>query len=142
MRSAVTERKFREGKKEMSPDFYRSNWFWIVGIAVGLGGLCLLHLSRVSRARADMEGRLAEKDRIAQDLLHTMLQNVQGLILKIHAVVKQMAPEEPTRQALEETLDRVDEVLAESSNQLRSLLGTDSHSDLPADVSVLRKKLH
>jgi hypothetical protein len=131
-----------KGKFEMNPDFYRSNWFWGIAIAVGLGGLCLLHLLRVSQVRADMERRLAEKDRIAQDLFDALLQNVQGLILKIHAVVKQMAPEEPARQALEDTLDRADEVLAESSNQVRSLLGTDSLSDLHADVSGLRKKPH
>lgn len=106
----------------MSPEFYQSKWVWIAGIAVGLGGLCLLHLLRLSQVRADMERRLAEKNRIAQNLLHTMLQNVQGLILKIHAVVKQMAPEDPARQALEDLLDRFDEVLAETSNQVRSLL--------------------
>src|SRR6267378_1543572 len=132
MRSAVTGSKFREGEKEMSPNVVQSNWFWVGGVALGLGGLCLFHLFRVSRVRADMEGRLTEKDRIAQELLHTMLQNVQGLILKIHAVVMQMAPEEPARQALEDTLDRVDEVLAESGNQVRSLLGTESFNDLPA----------
>lgn len=104
----------------MNPEFYQSQWFWFAGIAAGLGGLCLLHVLRVSQVRADMERRLAEKDRIAQDLLHTMLQNVQGLILKIHAVVKQMAPEDPARQALEDTLDRADELLAETSNQIRS----------------------
>jgi hypothetical protein len=104
----------------MSPDFYRSNWFWVIGIAVGLGGLCLLHLLRVNQVRADMERRSAEKGRMAQDAFHTMLQNVQGLILKIHAVVKQMPPEEPARQALENTLDRFDQLLAEISNQVRS----------------------
>lgn len=51
----------------------------------------------------------------------TMLQNVQGLILKIHAVVMQMPREEPTRQALEKLLDHADEVLAESSHQVRRL---------------------
>jgi len=140
MRNAVTGSKFREGEKEMSPNVVQSNWFWVAGVALGLGGLCLFYLSRVSRVRADMEGRLTEKDRIAQELLHTMLQNVQGLILKIHAVVMQMAPEEPARQALEDTLDRVDEVLAESGNQVRSLLGADSPDNVPADVSGLRKK--
>src|SRR5689334_20226562 len=98
MRNAITESKFKEGKKEMSPDFYRSNWFWIVGIAVGLGGLCLLHLLRVGQVRADMERRSAEKERTAQDLLDAMLQNEQGLILKIHAVVKQMAAGDPARR--------------------------------------------
>lgn len=104
----------------MSPGFYQSKWVWVAGSVIGLGGLCLLYRLRVSQVRADLERRLAEKDRIAQDLLHTMLQNVQGLVLKIHAVVKQMAPEEPARQALEDMLDRFDELLAESSNQVGS----------------------
>ena len=106
----------------MNPEFYQSKWFWAAGIAAGLGGLCLLHVLRVSQVRAAMERRMAEKDRIAQDLLHTILQNVQGLVLKIHAVAKQMAPEEPARQALQNTLDRFDQLLAEISNQVQSLL--------------------
>ena len=105
----------------MSPELYQSKWFWVAVIVVGLAGLCLL-LLRAGQARADMERRLAEKDRIAQDLLHAMLQNEQGLILKIHAVVKQMAPEDPPRQALEAMLDRADELLAERSDHVRSLL--------------------
>ena len=106
----------------MSSESYHAKWSWIAGIAVGLGGLCLLHRLRVSQVRADMERRLAEKDRIVQDALHTMLQNIQGLILKTDAVVKQMAPEDPARQALEDILDRADEVLAETSSQVRNLL--------------------
>jgi signal transduction histidine kinase len=121
---------FREGEKEMSPVFYQPNWFWIIRIAV-LGGLCLLHLLRISQVRTDMVSRSAERERIARDLLHDMLQNVQGLILKIHAEVKQMAPEDPVRQALENTLDRADEVLAKCSNQVQSLLGTDSLGTCP-----------
>jgi len=110
----------------VSLEFYQSKWFWVAGIAVGLGGLCQLHLLRVRQARTDMEGRLAEKDRIARELIESLLQNVQGLILKIHAVVKQVPHEEPARQALENTLDRADEVLAESSNQIRSVLDNGS----------------
>lgn len=120
MRRAVTESRLEKGKLEVSSEFYQSKWVWVTGIAVGLGGLCLLHVLRVSQVRASMERRLAEEDRIAQDLLHTMLQNIQGLVLKFHATVKQMAPEEPARQVLENILDRFDEVLAECSNQVRS----------------------
>lgn len=115
-------RDVEKGELEVSSEFYQPKWVWVAGIAVGLGGLCLLHLLRVSQVRADMERRLAEEDRIYQDLIHTMLQNVQGLVLKIHALVKQMPPEEPARQALQDTLDRFDGVLAETSNQVRSLL--------------------
>jgi len=132
MRSDVTGSKFRQGEKEMSPDFYRSNWFWVIGIAVGLGGLCLLHLLRVGQVRADMERRSAEKERIAQDLLDALLQDVLGLILKIHTVVAQLPHDQPARQTLGEILDHADRVLAESSDRIRSLLPTEPFNDLPA----------
>jgi len=116
----------------MSPDFYRSNWFWVIGIAVGLGGLCLFHLLRVSQVRANMEGRLAEKDQIAQDLLDALLQDVLGLILKIHAGVEQIPSQEPARQTLGEILDHADRILSEGSDRVRTLLGTEPFNDLPA----------
>ena len=106
----------------MSPDFFPSKGFWVAGIAVGLGGLCLLHLLRIGQVRADMKRRMDEKDRIAREIMDALLQNILGLILKIHAVVKQLPPEEPARQALENTLDRADEVLIESTNQIRTAL--------------------
>ena len=115
----------------MSPDFYQSKWFWVIGIAVGLGGLCLLHLFRASQMRADMEGRLAEKDRIAQDLFDALLQDILGLILKIHAGVAQIPCEEPARQTLGEILDHADRILSESSDRVRSLLCTEPFNDLP-----------
>ena len=126
MRSAARESRLEQGKLEVNPEFYQSKWSWVAGIAVGLGGLCLLHLLRVSQVRGEMERRLAERERIAQDLLHTMLQNVQGLVLKMHAVVKQMPHEDPARRALQNTLDRFDQFLAEISNQVRSLLSGSS----------------
>jgi signal transduction histidine kinase len=116
----------------MSPDFYRSNWFWVIGIAVGLGGLGLLHLLRISQVRAEMEGRLVEKDRIAQELLDALLQDVLGLILKIHAVVAQLPGDEPARQTLGEILDHADRILSESADRVRTLLGTEPFNDLPA----------
>lgn len=132
MRSRRNRGKLRRGEKEMSPDFYRPNWFWAAGIAVGLGGLCLFQLSRVSRMRAEMKGRLAEKDRIAQDLLDALLQDILGLILKIHVVVAQMPGDEPARQTLGEILDHADRILSESTDRVRSLLRTKPFNDLPA----------
>jgi signal transduction histidine kinase len=119
----------------MNPELYLSKWFWVAGIAVGLGGLCLFHQSRVSRVRADMEGRLAEKDRIAQDLLDALLQDILGLILQIHAVVAQMPADERARKTLGEILDHADQILSESADRSRNLLGTEPFDDLPAALN-------
>lgn len=124
--------------------FYYTKWFWVVYVVAALGGLFLIYLLRVRQVtrqlRAQLEARLDEHDRIARDLNHTLLQNIQGLILQIDAMMKQFSPEEPARQALEKMLDRADEVLAESINQFRRLLGTESLSDLPVDSRESARK--
>ena len=80
-----------------------------------------------------MEERLEERERIARDLHDTLLQSVQGLILKFHAVSKQIPPELPAHAALEKTLDQAEEVLAEGRDSIRNLRADSaSLSDLPA----------
>src|SRR5262249_14273361 len=74
-----------------------------------------------------------ERERIARDLHDTLLQSVQGLILKFHAVSKQIPRESPAHEALEETLDRADQVLAEGRDRVRNLrVNAESLADLPA----------
>jgi signal transduction histidine kinase len=78
-----------------------------------------------------MEGRLEERERIARDLHDTLLQSVQGLILKFHAVSRQC--DEPVRLEIEKTLDHADEVMAEGRDRVRNLRATSvSLADLPA----------
>ena len=80
-----------------------------------------------------MEERLEERERIASDLHDTLLQSVQGLILKFHAVSKQIPADMPAHHALEKTLDHADEVLAEGRDSIRNLrVNFASLSDLPA----------
>jgi signal transduction histidine kinase len=79
-----------------------------------------------------MEERIGERERIARDLHDTFLQSVQGLILKFDAVAKQIPPEQPTRQSMENALDRADEVMAEGRERVRNLRDNIPLSDLPA----------
>jgi signal transduction histidine kinase len=80
-----------------------------------------------------MEERLEERERIARDLHDTLLQSVQGLILKFHAVSKQIPADMAAHNALEKTLDHADEVLAEGRDRIRNLrVHSASLSDLPA----------
>jgi signal transduction histidine kinase len=80
-----------------------------------------------------MKGRMAERERIARDLHDTVLQSVQGLILKVHAGLRQIPAEEPGRQTIEKALDYADQVLAEGRDQVKNLrAATESLTDLPA----------
>jgi signal transduction histidine kinase len=77
-----------------------------------------------------MEARLAERERIARDLHDTLLQGVQGLILKVHAGLRQIPTEVPGRQSIEKALDYGDQVVAEGRDRVRDLRSTAGLSDL------------
>jgi signal transduction histidine kinase len=80
-----------------------------------------------------LDERVSERTRIARELHDTLLQNVQGLILKIHAIGKRIPAADPTRQDIEKTLDYADQVLAEGRDRVRSLRSTTvSSGELPA----------
>jgi len=121
----------------VAPAYYQTHWFrWSCGVAFlgllwGLYHLRLRHLAREFNMRLDE--RVSERTRIARELHDTLLQDVQGLILKVHAVAKHMPREEPSRQAIEKALDHADQVLAEGRDRVRNLRATAaSISDLSA----------
>lgn len=121
----------------VAPAYYQTAWFrlsFVAALLLLLGALYRLRVRQVAgQVRGRMEERLAERERIARDLHDTLLQSVQGLILKFHAVSKQIPADEPARDALEKTLDHADQVLAEGRDRVRNLRGTaTSVSDLPS----------
>jgi len=121
----------------IDPAYYQTTWFRVLVVAaflVLLGALYQLRGQQVARqVRVRMEERLDERERIARDLHDTLLQSTQGLILKIHAVAKQIPREAAAHDALEKVLDRADQVLAEGRDRVRNLRDTTiSLSDLPA----------
>jgi ligand-binding sensor domain-containing protein/signal transduction histidine kinase len=120
----------------IAPAYYQTAWFRIsivILFLLVLGALYQLRLRQVARVvRWRMEERLQERERIARDLHDTLLQTVQGLILKFHAVSKQIPPDSPAYKALEKTLDHADQVLAEGRDRIGNLrVSSAALSDLP-----------
>jgi len=109
----------------IAPAFYQTSWFLALCIASASAAFYMFYRLRLrqvaQQVRGRMEARLAERERIARDLHDTLLQSVQGLILKFHAVATQIPSEEPARQAIEKTLDHADQVLAEGRDRVRGL---------------------
>jgi ligand-binding sensor domain-containing protein/two-component sensor histidine kinase len=121
----------------IAPAYYQTIWFRVsvvILLLLLLGALYQLRLRQVARmVRGRMEERLEERERIARDLHDTLLQSVQGLILKFSAVSKQIPADLPARNALEQTLDHADQVLAEGRDRIRNLrVNSASLNDLPA----------
>lgn len=94
----------------------------VAGVLLLLAALYQLRVRQIAgQVRARLEERVEERERIARDLHDTLLQSVQGLILRFDAVAQQIPPDQPGYEDLEKTLDRADEVLAEGRDRVRNL---------------------
>ena len=120
----------------IAPAFYQTAWFYalcgLVGVAI-LGALYRVRVRQVAaQVRGRLEARLAERERIARNLHDTLLQGMQGLIWRFQAASDRMAPGEPARQLMEQSLDRADQLLAESRDKVKELRPAASDAaDLP-----------
>jgi len=116
------------------PAFYQTQWFLFLCVMTAAALLYLFFLLRVRQVAQQvggrMEARLAERERIARDLHDTLLQGVQGLILKVHAGLRQIPTEVPGRQTIEKALDYGDQVVAEGRDRVRDLRSTAGLRDL------------
>lgn len=126
------------------PTFLQSPWFALL-VAVALAALFLLLYQVKVRAiagqmRVRMRERLSERERIARELHDTLLQGVQALILRFQLVADDIAPEDPSRRALEEALDRADTVLAEGRDRVRDLRMIGGSDDIEHMILEIARK--
>jgi signal transduction histidine kinase/streptogramin lyase len=119
---------------EVPPTFLQSRWFALLCGVLALFVAWLLFRLRLhqvaSRMRRGLEERHGERERIARDLHDTLLQSVQGLILRFQAVANDMPGDTPSRQRLESALERADDVLEEGRDSVRILRARDNPGDL------------
>lgn len=105
--------------------FYQTSWFiGLCALAGGcmLRGIYLLRLRQMAaRMQLRLEERLAERERIARELHDTLLQGLQGMILRFQSVAKHIAANQPARRMMEEALDRADQVMEEGRDRVSGL---------------------
>ena len=77
------------------------------------------------RLKERHDARLAERDRIARELHDTLLQGMEGLILKIYAAAHVLPSGDPTRALLLRSLDQFEELAIEGRQRLRGLRDPD-----------------
>jgi signal transduction histidine kinase/ligand-binding sensor domain-containing protein len=117
--------------------FYQTWWFRLaLTIAIGalLYTLYALRLRQVSsRIRSRMLARTGERERIARELHDTMIQGVQGMILRFQAVADRFSDDPEAQAILQPALERAEEVLIEGRErvtQLRLPRQRDFHAEL------------
>jgi signal transduction histidine kinase len=98
------------------PALYQTRWFYSLfapSCAALLGGP--YRIRQVSaQVRGRLEDRLAKRERIARELHDTLLQGIQGLVLRFQAAADRVPAEEAVRTQLEDALERADQVSSEA----------------------------
>jgi signal transduction histidine kinase len=126
---------------EIPPTFVQSIWFLLLCFGLVLASLWLLYRLRVAqianRIRSQLEERIKERERIARELHDTLLQGVQGLILRFQAVADKIPFEEKPRKQLEAALAAADDVVVDARNRVRDLRGTEATGDLCTIIQQL-----
>jgi signal transduction histidine kinase/ligand-binding sensor domain-containing protein len=116
----------------IEPAWYQTRWFhalcWFVALVVLAG----LYRVRLMQVRADtrrlMEARLSERERIARDLHDTLLQSMQGLMLRFRAATNAIPNEEKSRDMMERALGRAEQVIVESRDKVKEIRAEDAAS--------------
>jgi len=90
-----------------------------------------------ARIQERMRERVSERLLIARDLHDTLLQGMQGLIMRLHFTASGMPAHDETRDSLMSILDRADEVLEESRDSLLQL-----RSDATTHVDLAESLIH
>lgn len=130
----------------IAPAFYQTRWFYGLCALACLMVLRLLYVLRIRQVTAQLHGRLeerlAERERIARELHDTLLQSVQGLVLRFRAAVSRLPQQEPARPALEKALDRADDVLIEGRDRVKYIRSSPSGDlDLPQAIAATGEEL-
>ena len=111
------------------PTLVETWWFRLFCAAAAGFALWILYslrLRRVARGiRERLEERTAERERIARELHDTLLQGVQGLILRFQAAADGLPDPHPARDTIDTALERAEAVLVEGRDRVRDLRSPD-----------------
>lgn len=115
--------------------FWQTWWFrGALAIIAALTGWALYRwrLGIVSRRlREHAAQRAQERERVARDIHDTLLQSIQGLVLRFQSVAGKMPVADPNRELLETTLNRADELIAQGKERVHGLRDDDRPLSLP-----------
>jgi len=141
----------------IAPAYYQTNAFRVLCVIVLTGIFWTVWQLRIQQLARQLEltldARVAERTRIARELHDTLLQSVQGLLLKFQSVLTQL-PERPVeaKQRLERALDQATDATTQARDAVQGLrsaavetndlveairnIGTELAADSPSMTSI------
>jgi signal transduction histidine kinase len=131
---------------ELAPAFYQTAWFKLLCGLVILALLWLILQVRVRRVASQVRLRQSiqytERLRIARQLHDSLLQSVQGLMLRFSSAAQAIPRELPARRVFEELLDRSDDVMRQARHSIQDLRERERRSlELAQQITALGQEL-
>jgi signal transduction histidine kinase/ligand-binding sensor domain-containing protein len=131
---------------ELAPAFYQTVWFKLLSGMVILALLWLILQIRVrqvaGKVRLRQSIQYTERLRIARQLHDSLLQSVQGLMLRLSSATQAVPGELPVRRDLEDLLNRSDDVIAEARQSIQDLREREKRSlGLAQEITEFGRKL-
>jgi signal transduction histidine kinase/ligand-binding sensor domain-containing protein len=109
----------------VAPAYYQTTWFRLLCLAAFLALLWALYQLRVrqvtERVRVQMEGRVAERERIARDFHDTLLQSFQGVLLKFSAISYRIPKHPEVQETLESVIEQARGAITEGRDAVQGL---------------------
>ncbi|HUA26772.1 MAG TPA: two-component regulator propeller domain-containing protein [Steroidobacteraceae bacterium] len=131
----------------IAPAYWQTLWFRAACAAVVLATLWALYLLRVRQIarvfNARLEERVAERSRIARDLHDTLLQGIQGLLLRFQTA-RELLPTRPAEaeEILQNAIDRTAQAITEGREAVQGLrASTLETNDLAIAITKLGEDL-
>jgi signal transduction histidine kinase len=119
--------------KEGRPPFWRTGWFTMFMVMVGVAALLTLYRWRLhhlsSQLNMRFEARLAERTRIAQDLHDTLLQGLVSASMQLHVANDHLAADSPAKPLVGRVMQLMVQVIEEGRDAVRGLRSTSGNSD-------------
>ncbi|MBY0239000.1 MAG: hypothetical protein K2X55_06780 [Burkholderiaceae bacterium] len=125
----------------IEPTATQTTWFKILCLLAAVMLLWLLYRWRISRVTKRLglilEERRSERERIARELHDTLLQSVQGLVLRVHAAALRVPANAHVRFTLDSIVEQGNDAILEGRERVRDLRA--GSTDGPTLVEQLRQ---
>ncbi|MFC4761854.1 sensor histidine kinase [Dyella koreensis] len=129
----------------IAPEPYQTVWFRLLCLLLLFLAAAAFYLWRMrivaDRVRQHVKGRTSERERIARELHDTLLQGVQGLLVRLESIAAGMDSNAPLRQSLNTSIQRARAMLIEGRDKIIALRGEGEQGRLSQALRELGDEL-
>lgn len=126
--------------------WHQTWWFAVLAVLAVCGALYALFSLRLSQVSGQIRDRMLERnrerERIARELHDTMIQGVQGLIMRFQAVADRFAHDPEAQAVLIPALDRAEEMLVEGRDRVTGLRRMDERNILTELNRIIAQEIY